>query len=94
MSTRLRNVRALLIDLDGVLYVEDRPLPGARSAVERLRAAGRLLRFVTNTTAHSRAVTLSKLRESEYRWPTRSSSPQLRSPCGTAAIAATGEWLS
>ena len=53
-------IRALLVDLDGVLYVEDEPVAGAHAAVERLR--DRLaLRFVTNTTAHSRARTLDKL---------------------------------
>ena len=54
-------IRALLVDLDGVLYVEDEPVAGAREAVERLRAAGFALRFVTNTTAHSRERTLDKL---------------------------------
>ena len=53
--------RALLIDLDGVLYVEDEPIAGAREAVERLRAQGLALRFVTNTTARSRSHTLDKL---------------------------------
>jgi HAD superfamily hydrolase (TIGR01458 family) len=57
----LRQVRALLLDLDGVLYVEDEPIAGAREAVERLRAAGLALRFVTNTTARSRSHTLEKL---------------------------------
>jgi hypothetical protein len=33
----------------------------AREAVVRLRAAGLALRFVTNTTSHSRAQTLAKL---------------------------------
>ncbi len=56
----LEEIRALLLDLDGVLYVEDRPIAGAQAAVERLR--GRFaLRFVTNTTAHSRMQTLDKL---------------------------------
>ena len=56
----IEGIRALLLDLDGVLYVEDEPIAGARAAVERLR--GRFaLRFVTNTTAHSRARTLDKL---------------------------------
>ncbi len=55
-------VGALLLDLDGVLYVEEAPVPGARDAVERLRAAGLSLRFVTNTTAHSHPATLDKLR--------------------------------
>ena len=58
----LNKLRALLIDLDGVLYVEDEPIAGAREAVERMRAAGLALRFVTNTTARSRSHTLEKLR--------------------------------
>lgn len=56
-----QDVRALLIDLDGVLYVEDEPIAGAVEAVRRLRSGGLLLRFVTNTTAHSRDRTLGKL---------------------------------
>jgi HAD superfamily hydrolase (TIGR01458 family) len=52
---------ALLIDLDGVLYVEDEPVAGAGEAVERLRRAGLRLRFVTNTTSRSRPATLEKL---------------------------------
>ena len=54
-------LRAVLLDLDGVLYVEDEPVPGAAEAVERMRAAGLTLRFVTNTTSRSRAATLEKL---------------------------------
>jgi HAD superfamily hydrolase (TIGR01458 family) len=57
----LPGCRAVLLDLDGVLYVEGRPLAGAAAAVERLRDAGLDLRFVTNTTAHSRRATLEKL---------------------------------
>lgn len=58
----LTGIRAVLLDLDGVLYVEDEPIPGARDAAARLRAAGLVLRFVTNTTARSRARTLERLR--------------------------------
>jgi ribonucleotide monophosphatase NagD (HAD superfamily) len=57
----LEDVQALLVDLDGVLYVEEQPITGAVEAVERLRRGGLALRFVTNTTAHSRARTLQKL---------------------------------
>ena len=53
---------ALLVDLDGVLYVEDEPVEGAKQAVGRLRDTGLALRFVTNTTARSQAQTLDKLR--------------------------------
>jgi HAD superfamily hydrolase (TIGR01458 family) len=58
---RLDDVSALLIDLDGVLYVEDEPVAGAKEAVGRLREAEKGLRFVTNTTARSRDQTLEKL---------------------------------
>ncbi len=54
--------RAVLLDLDGVLYVGDAAIPGAADAVVRLRAAGLVLRFVTNTTTHTRAATAAKLR--------------------------------
>jgi HAD superfamily hydrolase (TIGR01458 family) len=58
----LEGIEAVLLDLDGVLYVEGELLPGADDAVRRLRESGRSLRFVTNTTANSRAQTLEKLR--------------------------------
>jgi HAD superfamily hydrolase (TIGR01458 family) len=61
-AERLAPVRAVLLDLDGVLYVEQALVPGAREAVERLRSRGLELRFVTNTTSHSRPDTLRKLR--------------------------------
>jgi len=57
----LEGISALLIDLDGVLYVEDERVPGSLEAVNHLRDAGLALRFVTNTTAHSRDRTLAKL---------------------------------
>ncbi len=57
----LEGVSALLIDLDGVLYVEQERIAGAVEAVERLRGRGLVLRFVTNTTAYSRDRTLDKL---------------------------------
>ena len=52
---------AVLIDLDGVLYVEEGPIDGAVEAIAQLRAAGLQLRFVTNTTARSRGRTFAKL---------------------------------
>jgi phospholysine phosphohistidine inorganic pyrophosphate phosphatase len=54
-------VRAVLLDLDGVLYVEDEPVPGAVEAVGRLRDAGLALRFVTNTTSRPRGAILERL---------------------------------
>lgn len=60
-ESALAGVRALLVDLDGVLYVEERPIEGAPEAVGKLREAGLGLRFVTNTTARSRRQTLERL---------------------------------
>lgn len=57
----LDGVRGLLLDLDGVLYVEDEPVEGARDSVRELREGGLGLRFVTNTTARSRGQTVEKL---------------------------------
>ena len=54
-------LEGILIDLDGVLYVEDEVIDGAREAIEYLRGLGLALRFVTNTTAYSRDRTLEKL---------------------------------
>jgi HAD superfamily hydrolase (TIGR01458 family) len=61
MPGRLDAIRALLLDLDGVLYVEDEPVPGARDAVAELRERGIALRFVTNTTARPRRRILERL---------------------------------
>ncbi|WP_081623506.1 hypothetical protein [Hoeflea sp. 108] len=59
-------IRAVLLDLSGVVYDGDRPIPGAVAAIGRLRAEGLPIRFVSNTTrsphraivAHSRALVL------------------------------------
>lgn len=62
MSSLVRHpITTVLLDLDGVVYVEDEPVPGARNAIERMRDAGLTLRFVTNTTSRPRAATLAKL---------------------------------
>jgi HAD superfamily hydrolase (TIGR01458 family) len=61
MPAALGAIDALLLDLDGVLYVEDEPVPGAREAVAELRERGLALRFVTNTTARPRRRILERL---------------------------------
>jgi HAD superfamily hydrolase (TIGR01458 family) len=57
----LANARAVLLDLDGVLYVEDEPIAGAVDAVSRLREAGLHLRLVTNTTSRPRRMIVERL---------------------------------
>jgi HAD superfamily hydrolase (TIGR01458 family) len=45
---------AILLDIDGVLHVSGKVLPGAPEAVTALRADGHRLRFVTNNTTRAR----------------------------------------
>jgi HAD superfamily hydrolase (TIGR01458 family) len=47
-------LKGLLIDLDGVLYIGTKPVPGARKAIEFLDDSGYSYRFVSNTTRKSR----------------------------------------
>ena len=54
-------MRAVLIDIDGVLTVSWKPLPGAVAALHWLRAAGVSLALVTNTTSRTRASIASAL---------------------------------
>jgi HAD superfamily hydrolase (TIGR01458 family) len=61
--------KALLLDLDGVLYVEDEPVPGAREAVAELRERGLALRFVTNTTSRPRGRILERLQRLGFEVP-------------------------
>ncbi|MGX1273597.1 HAD-IIA family hydrolase [Streptomyces phaeoluteigriseus] len=48
-------VRAVLIDIDGVLTVSWKPLPGAVEALRAVREAGLGVVLVTNTTSRTRA---------------------------------------
>ncbi|WP_448073858.1 TIGR01458 family HAD-type hydrolase [Georgenia yuyongxinii] len=61
-----RTVRAVLLDVDGVLTVSWRPLPGAVEAVAALRGAGVRLALVTSTTSRTRASTGAALREAGF----------------------------
>ena len=54
-------IKGLLIDLDGTLYVGDSPVDGASEALARLRDAGLLLRYVTNTTRMPRRAVYERL---------------------------------
>lgn len=54
-------IRAVALDLDGVIYAGDVPLPGAVEAIERLRGLGLRVWFVTNNSARSRASIAGKL---------------------------------
>ncbi|MGP1716840.1 MAG: TIGR01458 family HAD-type hydrolase [Methylophilus sp.] len=54
-------IKAVLFDLDGVLYIGNQLIPGALAAVAQLRKAGIAVRFVTNTSTLSLASLQQKL---------------------------------
>jgi HAD superfamily hydrolase (TIGR01458 family) len=54
-------IRGVLLDLGGVIYEGDEPVPGALEAVAQLHEAGLPLRFVTNTTRKTKQALLERL---------------------------------
>lgn len=54
-------IRAVLLDLLGVVYDGDTPITGAVAAIGRLRDAGLPLRFVSNTTRSPRSAIIAQL---------------------------------
>jgi phospholysine phosphohistidine inorganic pyrophosphate phosphatase len=59
--------KGLLIDLDGTLYTENGPIPGALEALNRLEEVGIPYRYVTNTTRKPRREVVSRLRELDFQ---------------------------
>jgi HAD superfamily hydrolase (TIGR01458 family) len=57
----MKGIKGFLIDLDGVLYVGDRPIEGATAAIEYLMKKNYLFRFVSNTTQKCRKTIASRL---------------------------------
>lgn len=49
----LSNIKGILFDLDGVLYIGSSAIEGAVEAVQKIRASGLKCRFVTNTSTLS-----------------------------------------
>jgi HAD superfamily hydrolase (TIGR01458 family) len=54
-------IKGILADLDGTLYVGDEPVAGAREALRRLKSSGILVRCVTNTTRRPRSAVHAQL---------------------------------
>jgi len=52
---RLQGVRALILDIDGVLYHAGAAIPGAAEAIHEFRRRGYPFRLLTNITRRSRA---------------------------------------
>jgi HAD superfamily hydrolase (TIGR01450 family) len=57
----LAGVRALLLDMDGVLVSRGQPIPGAVAALAQLQASVVPFRIITNTSLSSRAVLSGRL---------------------------------
>jgi HAD superfamily hydrolase (TIGR01450 family) len=52
-----------LIDLDGVVVLDEQPIAGAGEAIEELRSAGKELRFVTNNASRPPAAVAAMLEQ-------------------------------
>jgi HAD superfamily hydrolase (TIGR01458 family) len=61
MAAALEGIEGLLLDLSGVVYVQDEAVPGAAEALRRLRDRGTPIRLVTNTTMRPRRSILERL---------------------------------
>jgi phospholysine phosphohistidine inorganic pyrophosphate phosphatase len=61
VGNRAGEMKAILFDLDGVFYVGEQPLPGARETLEWVRAQGIPHLFLTNTSSRPRSAIVAKL---------------------------------
>ncbi|MBM7573655.1 HAD-IIA family hydrolase [Aquibacillus albus] len=58
----LDDIHAYLFDLDGTLYVENKPLPGSKETMDQLRGNGKQLLFITNTSTWTREAVQQRLK--------------------------------
>jgi HAD superfamily hydrolase (TIGR01450 family) len=56
-----QQIRGLLVDLDGTVYLGEKVLPGAREFLDRIRRAGKRVLFLSNNSSKSREEYLEKL---------------------------------
>lgn len=77
-------MKAILFDMDGVVYNSETPIPGAAEALAWVRAKAIPHLFVTNTTSRGRAVLVDKL----ARFGIPATESQILTPCVAA-----GAWL-
>jgi HAD superfamily hydrolase (TIGR01458 family) len=61
MAVALEGIEGLLLDLSGVIYVQDEAVPGAAETLAKLRGSGIPIRLVTNTTMRPRRSILERL---------------------------------
>jgi HAD superfamily hydrolase (TIGR01450 family) len=58
---------AFLVDLDGVVYIGNEPLPGAAAALRELRARSKAIRFLTNDPRPHRREVVGRLASHEIQ---------------------------
>lgn len=58
---KLRRVRAVLFDMDGVIYVGNQPLPGVQALLDYLDATGRRWLCITNNASNTSQMFADKL---------------------------------
>ena len=63
------DVKGFLIDLDGVLYVGDQPVKGARESIELISDQKYQFRFVSNTTRKCRKTVAEQLSKRGFDIP-------------------------
>ena len=80
----LKDMRAILLDLDGVIYNAEKPIGGAAETVSWLQAEGIPYLFVTNTTSRSRQSLVEKLKH----FGIQTDPGRIMTPCRAAA-----DWL-
>jgi 4-nitrophenyl phosphatase len=63
----LRDIRGVLFDMDGVIYVGTQPLPGVRQALDYLTETGRSFLFVTNNASKTPEQFVERLAEMDIQ---------------------------
>ena len=67
IAERIRNTRAVLLDMDGVVYLGDMPLPGVQDFLDYLESTGRKWLCVTNNSSKTPAMFVEKLAKMDVR---------------------------
>jgi len=62
LKQALRNISLIILDMDGVVYLGNKPLEGAARAVAFLRGSGKKVVFLTNNSESPRSFYVRKLR--------------------------------
>mgnify|MGYP000259019352 CR=1 FL=1 len=67
LAERVRKTRAVLLDMDGVVYLGDMPLPGVQDFLDYLEATGRKWLCVTNNSSKTPDMFVDKLAKMNVR---------------------------